>query len=116
MSLDDWAPLYRRLVKAYSKTESGEQCAAYFEALKGYPEGILEQAIARTIAEDKFWPTAADVRTRASGLLAGQTYEPSRCDVCHGDQFVAAGDQQHFNRRYTNYVRACPQCRPEARA
>jgi hypothetical protein len=109
MTYDEWTPRYRRLVKTYGKTENGEQCSAYFEALAQFSEGVIEQAIAKHTAEDKYWPAAADLRTRCLGILAGAVYTPPACPQCHGNKFIEAPDQTHFNRSYA-YVRRCPTC------
>lgn len=110
MTYEEWTPRYRRLVKTYGKVESGEQCAAYFEALQSFTEGVIEHAIAAVIAEEKYWPAVAEIRTRAQGYLAGHVYQPPTCAACHGDGWVEAEDQTHFQRRYTGYVRRCRAC------
>lgn len=110
MTFNEWTPRYRRLVKAFNKTESGEQCAAYFEALERFSDGVIEHAIAKVIAEEKYWPSAAELLERAKSHVASHVYTPPTCWRCHGDGFIDAPDQQHFNRAYTNYVQPCPDC------
>lgn len=109
MTWDEWQPRYRRLVKTYGKTESSEQCAAYFEALQSYSEGVIEHAIARVIAEEKYWPAVAEIRSRVQAYLAGHVYTPSTCPDCHGDGWVDAPDQEHHGRQY-RYVTRCRRC------
>lgn len=110
MTFDEWTPRYRRLVKAFSKTENGEQCAAYFEALAKFPESAVEHALAKVIADERYWPSASVIREHAQNVLAGSVYTPSTCQKCHGDTWVDAPDQEHFRRAYTNFVNRCPIC------
>jgi len=110
MTYDDWTPRYRRLIRTYNKTESVDQCSAYFEALQGYSLDVIDKAVTKTIAEEKYWPAVADIRSHALGILAGMNAPARACDLCHGSGWVDAPDEQHFNRTYTNYVRRCPQC------
>lgn len=116
MTYDEWAPRYRRLTKTYGKPESGEQCAAYFEVLEHFTEGVIEQAIARVIAESKYWPAVADIRSAAQGIVAGAVYTPPECPLCHGNLWEDAQPFTVQNVRYTNVVRACPQCKPSTQA
>ena len=115
MTYDDWAPRFRRLMKAFGKTEvgEGERCSAYFEALQKYSEGVIEQVIAKAIANERYLPAASVLRDFAVGIVAGNTYTPSTCELCHGNLWIAAEDQQHMGRIYTNYVHACPRCKPQ---
>jgi len=113
MTWDDWLPHYRRLVKTYNKTESGEQCAAYFEVLKGFTPLVIERAITRTLAEEKYFPAVSDIREHASYVMAGMLAPASICDVCHGDTWVDAEPLQANGVTYTNVVRRCRQCVPQ---
>jgi hypothetical protein len=110
MIFDEWVPRYNRLVRTYNKTHNGEQCAAFFDVLQHYSEGVIEQAIAKTIADSKHWPSPAEIRERCAGIIAGNVYTPPECSMCGGNRWIDADDQQHFNLTYTNYVRRCPMC------
>jgi hypothetical protein len=62
MTYDEWAPEYRKLVKTYNKTESGEQCAAYFEALRDLPAFQVERAVTAMIQASEYFPVPAKIR------------------------------------------------------
>jgi hypothetical protein len=109
LSYDEFTPRYRRLIKAYGKTESGEQCAAYYDALKTFPEGILEKAIAKVIADERFFPAASVLRAAAHGILAGATYEAPQCPRCDGNGFIEAEPRVVFQVTYPT-VKLCPEC------
>jgi hypothetical protein len=111
LTFDEFTPRYRRLVKAYGKLESGEQCAAYFEVLKSFPEGVLEQAIAKVIGEEKHFPAAAVIRDAGRGIMAGAVYHAPTCQLCHGDLFVPAAPRVLFQLTYQQ-VSPCPECKP----
>lgn len=115
MDWDTWAAYYRRLCAAKEHAISGEQSAAYFEVLKDFPDSCVQQAIYRASREVSGWPKSdklvelsRDERRKSEALA-------SICDVCHGDGWIDAPDQTHFNRVYSNYVTRCPQCYPKAR-
>lgn len=118
MTYDEWTPRFARLMTAFGKSAPGEseRCAAYYEALQGYSEGVIEQVIAKAIANERYLPPAAVLRTYAAGIIAGAPYTPSECALCHGTLWVEAPDEQHFGLTYTNYVRRCPRCRPQPAA
>lgn len=114
MTYDEFVPRYRRLVKAFSKPESGEQCAAYHETLKNFPEAIVEGAIAKVIADERFFPPASVLREAANSILAGKVYTPPACPQCHGDLMVDAEDRSVQGVTYKNWVKPCPTCRQAA--
>ena len=62
MTYDDWAPLYRKLVRTYNKTESGEQCAAFFEALRDLRAEDVELAVKEVLRKQEYWPVPAKIR------------------------------------------------------
>jgi hypothetical protein len=70
MTYDEWAPEYRKLVKTYSKTESGEQCAAYFEALRDLSVADVERAITAVIQASEYFPVPAKIREKVDAAKA----------------------------------------------
>lgn len=62
MTYDEWAPQYRKLVKTYNKTESGEQCAAFFEALRDLRAEDVELAVTEVLRKQEYWPVPAKIR------------------------------------------------------
>lgn len=116
MTWEEWTPIYDKLAKGRDKKPAPEQCAAFFEVLQHYSEGLIKQAILRWNALNKFFPQASDLRELAQGVIAGHTYTPPECAECGGNGWIDAPDQQHFNLTYTNFVRRCPVCKPSLRA
>jgi hypothetical protein len=105
-----WWDCYEKLTKAYQKPRDTEQSKIYFEALRNFPNGVVVEAVGRTIREAKHWPNVAEIRDRVQGVSAGLAAPASICDRCHGNYWIEAPDEEHHGRMYPNYVRRCPQC------
>lgn len=116
MDWDTWQKLYRRLCVTYGRSVNGEQAAVYFEALSAFSASVVEAAIAKVATDHKTWPSVAELCERARSIIASTPYQRRACDLCHGDGFIEAPDQEHFQRTYTNYVTRCPQCYPSRQA
>jgi hypothetical protein len=70
MTYDEWAPQYRKLVRTYNKTESGEQCASYFEALRDLRVVDVEPAVTEVIRKQEYWPVPAKIREQVEAAKA----------------------------------------------
>jgi hypothetical protein len=112
-----WAVQYKKLLTAYNKTMNAEQLAVFYDGLESLPGPIVAEAVDALIRERSQWPRVSDIRDKVTSLVAGRTYAPSKCDVCHGDGWITAPSQYHFDQPVAyQYVRRCPQCYPSASA
>lgn len=116
MDANTWWDCYEKLTTAYQKPKNTEQSKVYFEALGGWPNGVMVEAVKKLIRESKRWPNVAELRESAQSVVSGLTTPPQACDVCHGAGWVPAADEPHHGQTYTNYVTRCPQCRPSRSA
>lgn len=90
MTADEWAPEYRRLVRAFARVYSGEQSDALFEALADLPTSAVRDGVTAQIRESKHWPMPADLRERAVAVLRAKPMPRSWCSHCDGSGFVVA--------------------------
>lgn len=114
MDYDIWTGQYKRLCALYGRAVKGAQAAEYFKAVQGYSGLVMDEAITTVGKTHKTWPNAAVLCEVASGVIRGISAPPRVCDLCHGNGFIDAPDEEHHGRTYSNYVRRCPQCRPAA--
>jgi hypothetical protein len=70
MTYDEWAPLYRKLAKTFNKTESGEQCASHFEALRDLSAADVERAVTAVIQASEYFPVPAKIREQVAAVKA----------------------------------------------
>jgi hypothetical protein len=68
MTYDEWAPMYRKLAKTYNKTESGEQCAAHFEALRDLRTSDVERAVTAVLQASEYFPVPAKIREQVTAM------------------------------------------------
>lgn len=112
LDFDVWSGCYNRLCAAKEHARNAEQSRALYDVLKEFPRSCVEQAMFRASREVSGWPKSDKLVELARDERRKLDAPSGICDVCHGDGWVDAPDEQHFNLTYTNYVRRCPQCRP----
>lgn len=110
MEWESWQAAYRRLCVSKEHKLSGEQCAAYFEVLKDFPDTCVEQAVYRATRDVGGWPKSEKLVELARDEKRKLTAPASICDQCHGELWVDGATKERFNVTYQTVVR-CPQCR-----
>jgi hypothetical protein len=87
MMLPDFQKLFRKVVVAFQpRALSPDTLATYYEALKGYPLEIVDQAARLIIRTQRFFPSVAEW-IRATQHLAARPLQGaarSHCQHCRG--------------------------------
>lgn len=110
-----WEASYKRLCRAKAHTINGDECAAYYEALQEFPDACVMTAVLAAVQNVKGWPKTDQLVDLARKARRDVTHPAQHCQLCHGDGWVDTPDEERFNRMYSNFVKRCPQCYPQAR-